>query len=247
MKVLFVGPTLYGEIAGDRLDRAPELRCRGPARQGDIARAVLDGATAIGLVDGRYEDVAAPWRSANRISLCHGVAVLGGGSIGALRAVECAPFGMIGIGAIFEAYASGARVDDSDVAQLHAPAELDYAPLTEALVNVEATFRRLVAAGRLEARAGEALCAVARGVFFKSLTFEAVAERAGGGQAETARLLALVAESRVDVKREDAQLLVARMRALPAARSAAAPAWAMAEPPVWRRFLRNLRAADVAQ
>jgi hypothetical protein len=129
MKVLFVGPTLYGEIAGDRLDRAPELRCRGPARQGDIARAVLDGATAIGLVDGRYEDVAAPWHKEILFALRHGVAVLGGGSIGALRAVECAPFGMIGIGAIFEAYASGARVDDSDVAQLHAPAELDYAPL----------------------------------------------------------------------------------------------------------------------
>ena len=127
----------------------PLFVCRGPARQGDIARAALEGASAIGLVDGLYEDVAAPWHKEILFALAQGVTVLGGASIGALRAAECAAFGMIGVGDIFESYVSGARVDDSDVAQLHAPAELDYAPLTEALVNVEATLAALVAGGRL--------------------------------------------------------------------------------------------------
>jgi len=246
MKLLFAGPTLHGEIVDGRLAVAPDILCCGPARQGDIARAVIEGATVIGLVDGRYEDVAAPWHKEILFALREGVAVLGGGSLGALRAAECAAFGMVGVGAVFEAYASGARVDDSDVAQLHAPAELGFAPLTEALVNVEETFRRLVAAGLLGPQASGDLCAVARAIFFKALTFESVVERAGLPAAEAARVIGLVADRRVDVKREDARALVARMRALPPRRSAAPHSWEMAEPPVWRRFIERLAAAPNA-
>lgn len=243
MKVLFVGPTLHGEIAAGRLEGAPEIVCRGPARQGDIARAVVDGAAAIGLVDGRYEDVAAPWHKEILFALSQGVAMLGGGSLGALRAAECAAFGMIGIGAIFESYVNGARVDDSDVAQLHAPAEMDFFPLTEALVNVEETFRVLVAAGLLEARLVAQLGAIARALFFKTLTFEAVVDKAGLPDPEAARLLALIARHRVDLKRRDAHLLVARLQALPARRNAAGVPWEMAQPTVWRRFAERLTKA----
>ena len=47
------------------------------------------------------------------------MAVDGGGSLGALRAAECAHFGMIGVGEIFTRYMSGDLVDDCAVAQLH--------------------------------------------------------------------------------------------------------------------------------
>ena len=171
MKALFAGPSLYGDIVAGRIAAAPEIVCRGPAAQGDLAAAVLDGATAIGLVDGRYEDVAAPWHKEILFALSEGVAVYGGGSLGALRAVECAPFGMIGVGEIFARYMSGDLVDDSAVAQLHAPAELDYMPLTEALVNVEATIRRLAARGIVDAALAAALAASARALFFKRLTY----------------------------------------------------------------------------
>ena len=55
MKILFVGPSLYGtspDFSG--------LVVRDPAKQGDIAKAVLEGATAIGLIDGYFDAVAAP-------------------------------------------------------------------------------------------------------------------------------------------------------------------------------------------
>ena len=53
MRVLFVGPSLYGE--------APDftgIDVRSPARQGDIARAVLDGAGSIGLIEGYFDALA---------------------------------------------------------------------------------------------------------------------------------------------------------------------------------------------
>lgn len=242
MKVLFVGPTLHGEIRGGRLAEAPDIACRGPAAQGDIARAALEGASAIGLIDGRYEDVAAPWHKEILFALSQRVAVLGGASLGALRAAECAAFGMIGVGAIFERYVSGELIDDFAVAQLHAPAELDYQPLTEALVNVEETFRRLVALGLLDAKIGADLCRLARALFFKTLTFEAVVERARLPKDEADRLSALIQRHRVDLKRDDGRLLVARMSELAPQRSGARPAWTMAEPLVWQRAIARLRA-----
>jgi hypothetical protein len=244
MKILFVGPTLHGEVANGRLKGAPDFQCRGPAAQGDIAKAVLEGASAIGLVDGRYEDVAAPWHKEILFALSHGVHMLGGGSLGALRAAECAAFGMTGVGAIFERYVSGEMVDDSDVAQLHAPAEMDYLPLTEALVNVEETFCALVASGLLGQKTSANLRGVARGIFFKALTFETVFERAALPAGEAARLLELAQRLRVDLKRQDAHLLVARMKELAAQRSLEGVAWVMSEPLVWRRYIGRLRGVN---
>ena len=52
--------------------------------------------------------------------------------MGALRAAELAPFGMIGIGTIFEAYRDGIYTDDDEVALLHRPAALGYSAMSEA-------------------------------------------------------------------------------------------------------------------
>jgi len=240
VKVLFVGPSLHGLMRDGVLDGFPELECRPPAGQGDIARAVRDGATAIGLVDGRYEDVPAPWHKEILWALQLGVAVLGGASLGALRAMECAPFGMIGVGAIFARYASGELVDDSDVAQSHGPDELGSMPLTEAFVNVEATIRAAECAGELAPARAERLVATAREIFFKELTLESLAARAETDARERRRLAAMLEAHRVDLKRRDALSLAVRLAALPDSRSAERPAWTMATPAIWKRFLEGL-------
>ena len=62
--------------------------------------------------------------------------------MGALRAVELEPFGMIGIGRVFEAYRRGFLEGDDEVAVLHGPAEIGYPTLTEALVNFRASLEQ---------------------------------------------------------------------------------------------------------
>ena len=243
MKILFAGPTLFGETEGSALRAAPDISCPGPAGQGDIARAVLDGATSIGLVDGRYEDVAAPWHKEILFALSSGVRMFGAASIGALRAAECEPFGMIGIGEIFERYRSGELVDDSDVAQLHAPEELSYLPLTEALVNVEATLRNLVEKGEIDRQVVAQLQAAARRIFFKDLTYDAVLACSGLGAAERDAVAAAIARGKVDLKRRDAHALVDVMIAQPDVRQTGHRDWRMATPPVWTRFMHALEAA----
>ena len=242
MKVLFAGPTLHGLVVEGRLPDAPDILCRPPAAQGDIARAVLEGATVIGLVDGRYEDVAAPWHKEILFALANGVTVLGAGSLGALRAAECAAYGMIGVGEIFDRLMSGEIFDDSDVAQLHGPAEMDHLPLTEALVNVEATLHRLRAEGIVDDRFFADAMRAARSIFFKTLTFEALAARLPLDDDRRRAFVAAARAHRVDRKRLDALALVERMAALPAVRLAPPP-WRMNEPHQWLAFLRDLAAS----
>jgi hypothetical protein len=241
MKVLFVGPTLSGLVVDGRLAAHPDIVCRGPAAQGDIARAVLEGATVVGLVDGRYEDVAAPWHKEILFALSSGVTVLGAGSLGALRAAECTAYGMIGLGVIYTRYLRGEIYDDADVAQLHGPAEMDNLPLTEALVNVEATLRRLMAEEAIDEAFFAGAMRAARSIFFKELSFEAVAARLAIDDARRRAFVDAAHAHRVDQKRADALDLVARMAELPDARGARPP-WRMAEPHQWLAFLRGLAA-----
>jgi hypothetical protein len=212
MKILFVGPSLSGQtpdLAG--------ITVRPPARQGDIAKAVLEGATAIGLVDGYFDAVAAPWHKEILFALTHGVAMLGASSMGALRAAECASFGMRPVGSIALAYCDGTLDDDGAVALTHGPSELGYPPLTEPLVDVQPTLERLLSLGLLSdtehAQCWEQACRL----YFKDRTDEALF----AGQRPDA--LDAYREYRVNRKAEDALLLVAELKQSAATRSEARP------------------------
>jgi hypothetical protein len=237
MKILFAGPSLYGRIDGGRIDGFPSISVRAPAAQGDIARAVLEGAGAIGLVDGRFEDVAAPWHKEILFALASGVRVLGAASMGALRAAECAAFGMVPVGSIAARYLSGSLVNDGAVAQSHGPAELDFIPVSEALVNIEATLAALRRADLLRAPDADRLFEAARTIFFKSRSLERIV--ASAGIADPEHGLDLLRRHFVDIKRADALALVEALAALPEGRQAA-PAWPFEEPRLWRSLLARL-------
>ena len=138
--VVFAGPSLAGTAAPEGVTLAP------PAAAGDLYRAARAGARVIGLVDGVFEDRPTVWHKEILWALDRGARVLGAASVGALRAAECAAFGMEGIGRVFAAVRDGAIEDDSDLAVIHAPGALGWHPLTEARVNVRATLAAATAA-----------------------------------------------------------------------------------------------------
>ena len=130
--IAFVGPSLS-------LREAKKFGCqvRPPARQGDVWRALVDRPRALVLIDGVFESQPSVWHHELRAALASGVAVFGAASMGALRAAELWREGMIGVGQIFRSYRDGERVDDADVALLHAGAEHGFRPLTLPQVNVD--------------------------------------------------------------------------------------------------------------
>jgi hypothetical protein len=238
MKAVFVGPTLADLPHGRGSDG---VEIRGPAGQGDLTRAVLDGATVIGLIDGIFEHTAAVWHKEILYALSEGVQVFGGASMGALRAAECAPFGMIGIGEVFRRYADLDLVDDDAVGQVHGPAELDYMPLSEPLVNIEATTRALFENDAVTADERDALDVAARRLFFKERTYESVLAETILSASRRAEIALAIGRFRRDVKREDALLLVDRVRAAPDKRVTPPGHWQFAETQIFRRLLQGLR------
>jgi len=201
MKVLFAGPSLYGstiDLSG--------LDVRAPAAQGDVLTALSDGATAIGLVDGEFGQRAAVWHKEILVALDRGIDVYGASSMGALRAAECAPFGMIPIGAIANAYLDGLLDDDAAVALTMAPAEMGSMPLTEPQVDADATLDQLLAVGVVDDVTHADLVRRSAALHFTERTDDALL-------ADYPHLLAAYRLHHVSQKRLDAEELVRVLRA----------------------------------
>ncbi|MGV4794742.1 TfuA-like protein [Rhizobium sp. F40D2] len=201
MKIIFAGPSLpdAASLAGEAVCVLP------PAMQGDVLGQVEQGANVIGLIDGGFEYAAPVWHKEILHALSLGVAVLGAASMGALRAAECHPFGMIGIGRIFEGYRTGRLIDDAAVALMHAPSALGSKPLTIPLVNVSATLDAMADSGLLAAGLRERLEDAANAIFFKKRTWQSIVEQCAGiAEPDRPQLLATLLSNSVDQKRIDA-------------------------------------------
>ena len=152
--IVFAGPSL--RVA----DRAayPDVEWMPPAEAGDFLRLGAVAGDIVCLIDGYFDRRPAVRHKEVLLLLSRGVAVLGASSIGALRAAEMNSLGMIGVGAIYSAFARGQLYADDEVALVHAPQEWDWKPLSLPLVDCRAILCRAVRSGRLSlAQAREAL------------------------------------------------------------------------------------------
>ncbi|MEZ2126158.1 MULTISPECIES: TfuA-like protein [unclassified Sinorhizobium] len=230
MKVVFVGPSLPD--AATFVETGIEIRP--PAVQGDILDAVKSGVCAIGLIDGNFEFVAPVWHKEILFALSMGVRVLGAASMGALRACECAAFGMVGVGKIYEDYVSGRLVDDADVALLHGPRELGWIPLTIPIVNVTATLDWLWARNMLTPDEVAALSNAAGQIFYKDRTWANIVERADlPASTERIHVLQMLRSAAVNAKASDARLLLDHLAAAPLQRSTVQPVWEFHATSMW--------------
>jgi hypothetical protein len=209
--VIFLGPSLSAADARAEL----EATYLPPAAQGDVYRAARERPFAIGIVDGYFEHVPSVWHKEVLWALAQGIHVFGAASMGALRAAELARFGMHGVGAVYEAFRSGALEDDDEVAVTHADAAGGYRPLSDAMVNIRGTLRAAVAAGAIDQPLAGRLEARAKAFFYPDRAFVrllAQALEAGEPPARIEALRAFVASSYVDVKRNDALALLRAIR-----------------------------------
>lgn len=113
--IIFIGPSLGPEKAR----RILEADYRPPAKKGDLLRlAGLETVVNIvGLVDGLFlQDYPPTPIEVYQLAIKKNMVLVGGASLGALRAVELEKFGMVGIGKIFELYKRGKIHADDEVA-----------------------------------------------------------------------------------------------------------------------------------
>ena len=130
-RLLFAGPSIVGLTVPEGIELRPPAVC------GDFAELLEAPPLAVALVDGCFKTAPSVWHREILSLIAAGTTVIGGASLGALRAAELERFGMIGVGEIYHAFRCGALVRDDAVMLDHAPAELGNAPLTTALLDAE--------------------------------------------------------------------------------------------------------------
>jgi hypothetical protein len=203
---------------------------RPPAIAGDALVAAEASPRAVVLIDGLFDHYPAIRHKELLALIDQGVPVVGAASMGALRAAELHVHGMIGVGDIFQAYASGRIVGDDEVAVLHGPAGMDWASLTLPLVNVRATLQRAARLRVISVATARTLRACAAGIFFQDRTWpvlmQAAAARDEAPSEELEGFTRWVATGYVELKRIDALRALAVAASLSGCSAARAPATA---------------------
>ncbi|MFI5907237.1 TfuA-like protein [Dactylosporangium sp. NPDC051541] len=211
--VVFVGPSLDPARAAELL---PSARLRPPVRLGDVCAAVLDGFDVIVVIDGFFEQVPTVWHKEILWALSKGIAVYGASSMGALRAAELAPFGMCGVGTIFERFLDGTYNDDDEVTIVHADDdELGYRPLSVAMASIREAFEQAVLDGICTTEDARTLVARSKARHYSERSWPLVlrdAEEAGLDKDRVGRLRTLFTTPEADAKARDAAAVLRRVR-----------------------------------
>ncbi len=207
---VFLGPSLPH---GRARNIVPNAVLHPPVQAGDVYTAVRGGATIIAIVDGLFETVPSVWHKEILFALSEGVHVFGASSMGALRAAELDTFGMVGIGAIYEAFRSGIHEDDDEVAVVHGDATQDFAVLSEAMVNLRHGLSLAVAEGVIGASTHDRLVAHAKGQPYPNRGWTMFDDGELLDPSEHALLAAFLSETEPDLKRDDAIAMLSHVAA----------------------------------
>jgi len=205
MKIcLFAGPSLFEEATPAGVSRY------GPVARGSVFRAVEAGYQRIGIVDGVFGNMPSVWHKEILFAIAEGVEAAGAASTGALREAELWSLGMVGLGRIYRLFRSGSWTDDDEVAVLHAPEELGFRPLSDAMANIRFTLRKLRRWRLIDRDVEFDLIERMKCRHFSERTADEL--RCQGvevlGRSEADRLMRAYRREYIDVKRIDARILM---------------------------------------
>jgi hypothetical protein len=209
--VLFVGPSLDAEsrrgLTG--VEVLPPV-CRGDV-ESLLARE--QPPRLVGIVDGVFLQALAISPKEILAAMERDVVFFGSSSIGALRAVELADFGMRGVGAIVEMFRSGKVNADDEVAITFDPDTLT--AISEPMVNIRVSIAAAVRQGVITAEVAAVAIAAAKRRYFPDRTYERmlrdIADQVSADDLNALRTY--LRDDPPDAKRDDALALVTAMRA----------------------------------
>ncbi|MGW4425071.1 TfuA-like protein [Streptosporangium sp. NPDC004631] len=233
---VYLGPSLPAEAAREAL---PGAILHPPVRHGDLTACDAGPGDRVAVVDGQFFQSASVRHKEICALLDRGAEVYGAASMGALRAAELGPFGMVGHGVVHRLYSSGLIDRDDEVALVHADPDAGARPYTVALVSVRVALRRLRRRGAIGPADETRLLEAARRLPFTERTWRRLLTTTSGvpGNAlETLRQTTAAPALSWDVKAQDALALLRRLaRNLPATPTRRRPAPVTTHMERWRR------------
>ena len=187
-----------------------------PVRRFQLEKFVQKGYKVIGIIDGIFFDRAAVGHREIMSALDAGVKVVGGASMGALRASELDTHGMIGVGKIYEWYRDGVLESDDEVAVSTNPDTFE--PISVPLVNIRETLKAALAVGIISEKEHNDLLELAIDTYYPDRSYLGLAkEGVKKGlipEEKMKSILDFCITEGIDVKKEDAVLVLETVKKL---------------------------------
>ncbi len=202
--VIYTGLSLSFEDAKKMLD-AEYLP---PVKRGDIYELLekRDDIEIIGIIDGVFHQSPAVAHKEILEALKQNITVVGGSSMGALRACELYPFGMIGVGNIFEDYKNGVIESDDDVAVSLNPET--YEQMSESWINMKYNFEFAVEDNIITQSQCNELLKIAKDTYYPKRSFNYVIKKSSLNDNEKTELINYIHSKQFDIKNQDAKKVI---------------------------------------
>ncbi|WMW22109.1 TfuA-related McrA-glycine thioamidation protein [Methanolobus mangrovi] len=208
--LIFAGTSISHEDAAKVLDATYWP----PISRGDIEKAILQGYATIGIIDGIFFSRAAVAHKEIIRAIKEGITVVGGCSMGALRASELDVHGMTGVGQIYEWYRDGVIEDDDEVAVATNPDTFE--PVSNPMVNIRETFKAALKLDIIKDDEFRRITELAKRTHYTERSYFGItkgASREGIIPEDKANeLLKFCIENERNIKREDALLVLEKIK-----------------------------------
>ena len=129
--------------------------------------------------------------------------------MGALRASELDSLGMIGVGYVYEQYASGKVDSDDDVAVMLDSDSLE--ALSEPLINMNYVFENAMCENIITTQEKEELSTIAKKTYYPKRNYAQTLAESGLDNKTKDQLIDFIRQSK-DIKKEDAKQLLKQIR-----------------------------------
>lgn len=202
--LIFTGLSLSFEEAKNMLD----VEYLPPVKRGDIYNLLekRDDIEIIGIIDGVFHQSPAVAHKEILEALKRGITVVGGSSMGALRACELYPFGMIGIGNIFEDYKNGVIESDDDVAVSLNPET--YEQMSESWINMKYNFEFAVEDNIITQEDCDELLQISKDTYYPKRSFSYVIKKSSLNYDKKIELNEYINSKQFDIKKQDAKKVI---------------------------------------
>ena len=195
-------------ISFDEAESILKADYKSPIKRGDLTTLLEneDHIDIIGIIDGLFHQSPAVAHKEILKALNNDITVVGGASMGALRACELYPYGMIGVGQIFEDYKNGIIDSDDDVA-----VSLDsqtYQQLSDSWINMKYNFNNACDDNIINRKDVDILLETSKNTYYPKRSFEYVINKSDINSDKKEKLKEYIKEKNFDIKYEDAKAVL---------------------------------------
>ena len=214
--IVFCGPT----ISHDEASKILPADFRPPVKHGDLISCVYaDQPDVIVVIDGAAMGNLAVWHNEINDALNQGVTVYGCSAMGAIRAVEMTPWGMRGVGEVYNLIADGTiEADDEVLCDFTVTDDGKYQKKTMTVVNLRSILAEAVKASILNQNQADECLKTVQAMFYLDRTVAGMItscrEKGVLSHDESQALDRLIVHCPTDIQKRDAVACLETIREL---------------------------------